>query len=109
MKTHSSTRKLLGKALKFSTVLAMTAATLSALPAISASAAKYSLIIGGEDVTDRNKNDVLENGVFTYDSVENTLTIKSADLYYFGYFLNTGGGTWLQLPIRTEQGGTCVI
>ena len=40
---------------------------------------------------------------------ENTLTIKSADLYYFGYFLNTGGGTWLQLPIRTEQGGTCVL
>ncbi|MBR6031325.1 MAG: hypothetical protein IKP36_05110 [Bacteroidaceae bacterium] len=40
---------------------------------------------------------------------ENTLTIKSADLYYFGYFLNTGGGTWLQLPIRTEQGGICTL
>ena len=56
---------------------------------LNVSAAEYSLTIAGVTVTDLNKADILGDGVFSYNSGTNTLTIDGYCNYSSGYVIES--------------------
>ncbi|MBQ5335518.1 MAG: hypothetical protein J6Z45_06185, partial [Oscillospiraceae bacterium] len=84
-----TTRKhsLLGKVLRGGAVLAMAAMALPMIPSLSAEAANYELYVGGVQVTDTNKRDILPSdapGVFSYNASTKTLTVSGDYTYDYG-------------------------
>ncbi len=73
---HTKQRSLRSRLLSCVSALATAAALLPQMPALKAAAETYNLKIDGIPVTDSNKEDILGDGVFSYDSFANTLTVN---------------------------------
>ena len=86
MKTQSSSGSRFRTLLKGASAFVMTAIAFAAIPAIPASAAGYGLKVAGIEVTELNKNNILESdaNLFKYNASTKTLTIKTSYYTYSG-------------------------